>query len=175
MFRFSAALRPQARVVFYRGFATKYYTKSDEWVSIEGNNFTLGISEYAQSHLGDCVFVDLPQVGDKRNAGESILTVESTKAVADVYTPFAVTVSATNDKISANSGIINEDAEGAGWLVKGTTTKISTEGEIAVCVVYFNYFCFPVRFDGQGCLRCLLRWQRSLKGQKNVFIAVASF
>ena len=124
----SVVSRGQRFVATSRYFSTKFYTKSDEWISVDGDNFTLGVSNYAQEQMGDCVFVDLPQPGDNHSAGDSIVTVESTKAVADVYTPFDIEVTEVNEELEDNSGLVNEDAEGEGWFIKGTSSEISTEG-----------------------------------------------
>jgi glycine cleavage system H protein len=100
------------------------YTKSHEWVRIEGNSATIGITDFAQSELGDIVYVDLPSPGRALQAGDSFSTVESVKTVSDVYTPLAGEVTGINSDLEAASELMNSDPYGGGWLI-----KISLDGE----------------------------------------------
>ena len=104
------------------------YTKSHEWVRVEGDTATIGITDHAQSELGDIVFVDLPNVGRVLNAEEGFGSVESVKTVSDVYAPLSGEVSAVNESLGAQSELMNSDPYGAGWLVK---LKLSDAGEVA--------------------------------------------
>jgi glycine cleavage system H protein len=94
------------------------YTEHDEWVRVEGDVLTLGISDYAQDALGELVHIELPELGDSVQAGDSIAEVESTKAVSDIYTPVDGEVIAVNGKLDDAPETVNEDPYGAGWLVK---------------------------------------------------------
>ena len=93
------------------------YTKSHEWVRIEGDKALVGLTDYAQSELGDLVFVNLPEEGDKVNVGEVFLDVESVKAASDVYAPLSGVIEEINEELSDNPGLINKSPYEA-WLVK---------------------------------------------------------
>lgn len=84
------------------------YAKSHEWVRVEGNKAYIGISDYAQEHLGEVVFVDLPEVDVEINAGDQFVVLESVKAVSDVYAPISGTVVEINEELLDNPGLINE-------------------------------------------------------------------
>ncbi|MCU0315454.1 MAG: glycine cleavage system protein GcvH [Fimbriimonadaceae bacterium] len=94
------------------------YTKSHEWVKIEGDTAVIGITDHAQSELGDVVFVDLPSPGRIVQAEESFGTVESVKTVSDLYAPIAGEVLEVNDMLGAQSELVNSDPYGNGWLLK---------------------------------------------------------
>ena len=94
------------------------YTKSHEWVKIEGDVATVGITDHAQSELGDIVFVDLPTPGKALAASDSCGTVESVKTVSDIYAPVGGEVVAVNESLGAQSELVNSDPYGDGWLVK---------------------------------------------------------
>jgi glycine cleavage system H protein len=94
------------------------YTKTHEWVRIHGNEATVGITDFAVEHLGDLVFVELPDVGKKLKVGESAAEVESVKAVGEVYAPVAGEVTAVNSGLSDDQGPLAQDPFGKGWLFK---------------------------------------------------------
>ena len=98
------------------------YTKSHEWVLIEGDTVTIGITDHAQDELGDVVFIELPDEGATFDAGESFGTVESVKAVSDLYTPVGGEVVEVNSTLEDAPENINEDPYGEGWIVKLRTT-----------------------------------------------------
>jgi glycine cleavage system H protein len=98
------------------------YTKSHEWIRIEGDTATIGITDHAQDELGDVVFVELPDEGATFDAGESFGTVESVKAVSDLYTPVGGEVVEVNTALEDAPENINEDPYGEGWIVKLRTT-----------------------------------------------------
>ena len=100
------------------------YTKSHEWVRTEGETATIGITEHAQDELGDVVFVELPEPGATFAAGDSFGTVESVKAVSDLYAPVAGEVAEVNSSLDSSPEKINEDPYGEGWIV-----KLRTSGE----------------------------------------------
>ncbi len=97
------------------------YTKEHEWISVEGAAGTVGITDYAQSSLGDIVFVDLPKVGDALEAGKIFGSVESVKAVSDLYSPVSGTVTAINEELKNAPEWINADANTT-WMLKLTLT-----------------------------------------------------
>lgn len=101
----------------------RQYTKSHEWVKTEDGIATVGITDFAVEHLGDLVFVDLPDVGQTVEAGESICEVESVKAVGEVYTPVGGEVTEVNEGLSDDQGPLASDPFGAGWLF-----RIKTDG-----------------------------------------------
>ncbi len=94
------------------------YTKSHEWVRLEGEIATIGITDYAQSELGDIVYVDLPEVGRSVRADEPIGSVESVKTVSDVYSPVAGEIAEVNPALGAQSELMNSDPYGNGWILK---------------------------------------------------------
>jgi glycine cleavage system H protein len=101
------------------------YTKEHEWVKVEGNNVTIGITDHAQSALGDVVFVELPSVGDTLEAGKPMGVVESVKAVSDVYCPVSGTVTKVNEVLLDTPETLNQDAFGAGWMVELEVADLS--------------------------------------------------
>jgi glycine cleavage system H protein len=94
------------------------YTKDHEWVLISGDVATVGITEFAQSELGDLVFVDLPKVGAAVKQHGTMCVVESTKAASDVYSPLTGTVASVNDALTADPGLINRTPYSEGWIAK---------------------------------------------------------
>ena len=99
------------------------YTKSHEWVRAEEGTVTIGITDHAQEELGDVVFVELPDVGDTIGAGDSFGTVESVKAVSDLYTPVGGEVVEVNSSLEDAPEKINDDPYGEGWIVKLRTSE----------------------------------------------------
>jgi len=104
------------------------YTKEHEWVHAQGDTATVGITDHAQSELGDIVYVDLPKVGAKVEAGKSLGSVESVKAVSDIYSPISGEVTALNELLATAPEKLNTDPHGEAWLVK---VKMSAPAEIA--------------------------------------------
>ncbi len=94
------------------------YTKEHEWLRIEGDIATIGITDYAQGELGDVVFVELPEVGRAVRQMAPFGTIEAVKAVSELYSPITGAVSAINDEIERDAGIINRDPYGEGWMIK---------------------------------------------------------
>ena len=92
------------------------FTKDHEYVRVEGAVATVGISDYAQQQLGDVVFVELPAIGAKFAKGAAAAVVESVKAASDIYSPVSGEVVAVNDAVQTETSLINEDAQGRGWL-----------------------------------------------------------
>ena len=104
------------------------YTKEHEWVLVEGDTGTIGITHHAQEELGDIVYVDLPKVGAQLEQGKSLGSVESVKAVSDVYSPVSGEVTAVNTALADTPEKLNEDPHGAAWLVK---VKLTAPAELA--------------------------------------------
>lgn len=98
--------------------AKTYYTEDHEWLSVEGDIATVGITNYAQEQLGDLVFVELPEVGRGVLKGEETVVVESVKAASDVYAPIDGEVTEVNEALSGEPALVNSAAEGDGWLFK---------------------------------------------------------
>lgn len=94
------------------------YSKDHEWVKVDGDVATIGITDYAQHSLGDVVYVDLPRVGDKFDAHESFGSVESVKAVSEIFTPVAGVVEEVNDGLNDAPESVNGDPYGAAWMLK---------------------------------------------------------
>jgi glycine cleavage system H protein len=94
------------------------YTKEHEWISAKGDTATIGITDYAQHELGDVVFVELPAAGSKVTAGKTFGTVESVKAVSEIYAPVSGEVVEANTELHNKPETINSDPHGAGWLIK---------------------------------------------------------
>ncbi|CQR72281.1 Glycine cleavage system H protein [Sporomusa ovata DSM 2662] len=103
------------------------YSQDHEWVKIEGNKATIGITDFAQSQLGDVVFVELPVVGTEVSIGSSFSVIESVKAVSDVYAPLSGKVIAINEILADAPENVNQDACGAGWIA---TLEISDESQL---------------------------------------------
>jgi len=95
-----------------------YYTKEHEWLRIEGDTAVIGITDYAQSELGDIVFVELPDAGTEVKQMEAFGTIEAVKAVSEIFAPVTGKVTAINDKIEEDAGVINRDPYGDGWMIK---------------------------------------------------------
>ncbi len=92
------------------------YAESHEWVALDGNKGRVGITDHAQSELSDVVYVELPEVGSKVDAGQAIAVVESVKAASDIYAPVSGTVVEVNTALEGDPALINTDAFGEGWL-----------------------------------------------------------
>jgi glycine cleavage system H protein len=104
------------------------YTTDHEWIRVEGDIGTVGITQFAQEKLGDLVFVELPSVGASYNKGQTACTVESVKAAADVFAPVGGEIVAANDKVTAEPGLVNTSPTADGWLFK---VRIRNAAELA--------------------------------------------
>ncbi len=103
------------------------FTKDHEWVRVDGDEATIGITPYAQEKLGDLVFIELPAVGAQLDQGATAATVESVKAASDVYAPIGGKVTAVNDKVTSEPSLVNSDAAGEGWLFR---VKVSDKSQL---------------------------------------------
>ena len=104
---------------------TRYFTKDHEWIAVEGSEATVGITDYAQSQLGDITFVEVPAVDAAIGKGDSASVVDSVKAASDVYAPVSGTVTVVNGALEDQPELVNSDAEGEGWLWKMTLSDAS--------------------------------------------------
>lgn len=102
-----------------------YFTEDHEWLRVEGDSATVGITEYAQQQLGDVVFVELPEVGKDVTQGGEAAVVESVKAASEVFSPVSGTVSAVNEDLEGTPSLVNEDAQGGGWFFELTLSDAS--------------------------------------------------
>jgi glycine cleavage system H protein len=107
--------------------AIERFSKDHEWIRVEGDVATVGITDHAQGQLGDVVFVEVPEVGRRAAAGDAVAVVESVKAASDVFAPVSGEVVESNADLAANFALVNEDAEGKAWFFK---IKLSDPGEL---------------------------------------------
>lgn len=121
--RWAPAVRPMAASA--RSFSTFKYLESHEYVRVEDNKAVIGISDFAQTQLGDVVYVDLPSVGDTFDKGDSFGSVESVKAASDVYAPVSGKVLEVNESVVENPELVNTDAMSDGWFIKMEMTDKS--------------------------------------------------
>lgn len=105
----------------------RYFTDEHEWIEVDGDTATVGITDYAQSQLGDIVFVEVPDEGAVLTKGQEAAVVESVKAASDVYAPIGGTVVSGNQNLEEDPALVNSDAEGQGWFFKLT---IADKGEL---------------------------------------------
>jgi glycine cleavage system H protein len=105
----------------------RLYAKSHEWIRVEGDIGTIGITDHAQKELGEVVFVDMPEIGEIFDAGQEFGTIESVKAVSELFLPITGEVTEINKVLADEPGAVNEDPHGEGWLLK---VKVSSEGDL---------------------------------------------
>ena len=105
--------------------ADRRYTKTHEWVTVDGKHATIGITDFAQSQLGDVVFLELPSAGRKVAARETFGVIESVKAASDLYSPVAGKISEVNEKLASKPELINSDPYGDGWMIVIEPTDVS--------------------------------------------------
>ena len=103
------------------------YTKDHEWISIDGNNATIGITDYAQGELGDIVYVEIESIGDSLNKEEIFGSVEAVKTVSDLFIPVSGEITEMNENLEDNPELINDDPYGDGWIIK---MKINDSSEL---------------------------------------------
>lgn len=115
------------------------YTKNDEWLRIEGDTATVGVTDYAQDQLNDIVYVEFPEVGAALKQGETFGVVESVKAASDIFMPIGGTISAVNEELGDEPELINTDPYGKGWLVKYTVTDAGEAGGLMDAAAYIEY------------------------------------
>ncbi|GAB4246720.1 MAG: glycine cleavage system protein GcvH [Acidobacteriota bacterium] len=115
------------------------YTKQHEWIAIDGDTATVGITDYAQQELGDIVYVELPEVGRSFEAEDSFGSVESVKAVSNIYMPMSGKVIEVNEDLADAPEIVNQDPYGEGWLIKIQLTDPSQADELMSAEEYEQY------------------------------------
>lgn len=112
------------------------YTKDHEWILIEGNTATVGITEYAQQELGDIVFVEVDTVGKPLESGAVFGTVEAVKTVSDLFIPINGTITELNPALSGSPELVNSDPYGEGWMIKMTLTDPSQVNDLMDATAY---------------------------------------
>lgn len=121
-------------------FPTNFkYSKDHEWIRVDGKTITVGITDHAQSSLGDVVFVDLPKVGRELKKGETFGVVESIKAVSDLYSPGTGRVTEVNVALAQDTSAINKDPHGAAWMIKLELTDLSSVEDLMDANAYTQY------------------------------------
>jgi glycine cleavage system H protein len=115
------------------------YTKDHEWVRLSGEEATVGITDHAQQQLGDVVYVEMPKVGDKFDAAEPFGSVESVKAVSEIYMPLSGSVVAVNDTLNDRPEKVNEDPYGDGWMIRVKMSNPAEADGLLSAVEYEDY------------------------------------
>ena len=115
------------------------YAKSHEYVHVEGNTGTIGITEYAQKELGDVVFVELPQIGTELEAGDELGSIESVKAVSELFVPVSGEVIEVNEALADNPALVNTDPWGDGWMVRIKLADVTEVDELMTAEEYDEY------------------------------------
>ncbi|TNE38511.1 MAG: glycine cleavage system protein GcvH [Alphaproteobacteria bacterium] len=115
------------------------FTEDHEWVLLEGDIATIGVSDYAQEQLGDVVFVEVPEVGSDVSKGDELSVVESVKAASEVYTPVSGTVIGVNGDLEETPTLVNEEPQGGGWFVKIRIADASELDELMDEAAYKDY------------------------------------
>jgi glycine cleavage system H protein len=116
-----------------------YYTKEHEWVQVDGETGTIGITDHAQKQLGDIVFVEVPEVDTELEKGDEAVSIESVKAVADVFSPLSGTVTEINEELEDEPEMVNKDAQGAGWLFRLRLSNKSELNDLMDAAAYAKY------------------------------------
>ena len=115
------------------------YTKDHEWVRVKGEEATVGITDHAQQQLGDVVYVELPKVGDKFETSEPFGSVESVKAVSEIYMPLSGNVVEVNDTLNDSPELVNEDPYGDGWMIRIKIENLSQVDALLTSIEYEDY------------------------------------
>ena len=118
---------------------TVYYSKEHEWIRVEGDQATVGITDFAQGQLGDVVFVEVPEAGRAVTRGQEAAVVESVKAASDVYAPVSGTVAEGNQAVVDEPSLVNSDPEGEGWFFKVTLSDNHELSELMNAEQYKAY------------------------------------
>jgi len=123
-----------------------YYSKDHEWVRVDGETGTIGITDHAQQQLGDVVYVELPAAGTSYSAGDSFGSVESVKAVSELYLPVAGEILESNASLGDTPEIVNSDPHGAGWMVR---IRIKDAGELSGLMRSIEYGAYVKEEGGE--------------------------
>ena len=122
------------------------FTSDHEWVELEGNIATIGITEHAAEELGDVIYVELPAVGDTFAQGDNLAVAESVKAAADIFAPIGGTVTEVNDALEDEPGLVNEDPMGNGWIVRIDVDDVTELDDLMA--VSYNHLTLPTKREG---------------------------
>ena len=112
------------------------YTKEHEWANFNDNEVIIGITDYAQSQLGDIIFIEFPEIGDEVNAGDSFGEVEAVKTVSELYAPVTGTVLEVNENLEDSADLVNSDPYGDGWLIKIKPTNLNEKDDLMKSAAY---------------------------------------
>ena len=118
---------------------SRYFTEDHEWIEVDGDSATVGITNYAQGQLGDIVFAEVPAVGATLKKGGDAAVVESVKAASDVYAPVSGTVTEGNDALEGDPALVNTDPEGEGWFFKLTLSDTSELDSLMDSAAYQSF------------------------------------
>jgi glycine cleavage system H protein len=124
---------------------TYRYTKDHEWIEVTGGSAKVGITDYAQKHLGDAVYVELPALGTKLAVHQTIGTIESVKAVSEIYSPVSGEVIEVNGELNASPEAVNQDPHGKGWILR---LKLSAPSDVAVLMDAAAYEKYVAGLEG---------------------------
>ncbi len=113
-----------------------FYTKEHEWANFKDNEVIIGITDYAQSQLGDIIFIEFPEIGDQVNAGDSFGEVEAVKTVSELYAPVTGTVLEVNENLEDSADLVNSDPYGDGWLIKIKPANLNEKDDLLKSDVY---------------------------------------
>ncbi len=119
--------------------AELYYTKEHEWAKIDGDTATMGITDYAQGHLGDITFVELPKAGNQVRQFTNLATIESVKAASDIFAPLSGKVSEANIELENNPAIVNQSCYSSGWIAKIKISDISEKNNLMDAEAYKKF------------------------------------
>ena len=117
----------------------KKYSKDHEWIDINGEIATIGITNHAQESLGDIVYIELPEIGKKVNKGGEVSVIESVKAASDIYTPVEGEIIEVNENLKDDAAIVNQDPENKGWIFKLKINDTSNVDELMTLSDYENF------------------------------------
>ena len=113
-----------------------FYTKEHEWANFKDNEVVIGITDYAQSQLGDIIFIEFPEIGDQVNAGDSFGEVEAVKTVSELYAPVTGTILELNENLEDSADLVNSDPYGDGWLIKIKPTNLNEKDDLMKSAAY---------------------------------------
>ena len=113
-----------------------FYTKEHEWANFKDNDVIIGITDYAQSQLGDIIFIEFPEIGDQINAGDSFGEVEAVKTVSELYAPVTGTILEVNENLADSADLVNSDPYGDGWLIKIKPTNLNEKDDLMKSAAY---------------------------------------
>ena len=113
-----------------------FYTKEHEWANFKDNEVIIGITDYAQSQLGDIIFIEFPEIGDEVNAGDSFGEVEAVKTVSELYAPVTGTILEVNENLEDSADLVNSDPYGDGWLIKIKPTNLNEKDDLMKSAAY---------------------------------------